>query len=91
MALYADAPRMAPYLMDALLDRVRAAGLRALAAGYSPLPLPLGWAAAQLGFDSESEGAEWMRARGAAVDARRGELLTKESRGAAAGPAAPPR
>ncbi|KAI8474600.1 MAG: SAC3/GANP/Nin1/mts3/eIF-3 p25 family-domain-containing protein [Monoraphidium minutum] len=89
VALYADAPRMAPYLLDALLERVRARGLRALAVAYSPLPLPLGWAAAQLGFDDAGDAAEWMRARGAAVDERRGELLTRESRAVAAGPPAP--
>ncbi|GBF91233.1 hypothetical protein Rsub_03553 [Raphidocelis subcapitata] len=87
--LYATAPRMSPYLMDALLDRVRARGLRTMAVAYSPLPLPLEWVAAQMGFDSAGAAAEWAAGQGAAVDARRGELLTRESRGAAAGPAAP--
>ena len=78
--------------MDALLDRVRARALRTLAAAYSPLPLPLDWAGAQLGFDGAAEAAEWLEARGAVVDVRRGELLTRESRAgvAAAGPPAPP-
>jgi hypothetical protein len=78
--LYADAPRMSPYLMDALLDRVRARALRTLAFAYSPLPLPLDWAAAQLGFDGAAEAAAWLRSRGAAVDEGRGQLLTRESR-----------
>jgi hypothetical protein len=90
MRLYADAPRMAPYLMDALLERVRARALRGMCAAYSPLPLPLGWAAEQLGFDGAADAAAWMRGRGAAVDERRGELLTRESRGAVAGPPPPP-
>lgn len=87
--LYATAPRMAPYLMDCLLERVRARALRTVTAAYSPLPLPLEWLAEQLGFESAEECATWAVARGAVVDARRGELLTRESRAAAAGPPAP--
>jgi hypothetical protein len=81
---------MAPYLMDGLLPRVRARALRTLCAAYSPLPLPLAWVAEQLGFESAAEAGAWAAGEGAAVDARRGELLTRESRAAAAGPAPPP-
>jgi hypothetical protein len=82
MQLYATAPRMGPYLMDALLERVRLRGLRTLASAYSPLPLPLDWVAAQLGFEGAEEAAEWAAARGAAVDGAGGQLLTRESKGA---------
>jgi len=87
--LYATAPRMTPYLMDALLERVRTRALRTLCAAYSPLPLPVAWVAAQLGFETAGEAAEWALGVGAAVDAKKGELLTRESRAAAIGPPAP--
>jgi hypothetical protein len=81
MQLYATAPRMSPYLMDALLERVRLRGLRTLAAAYSPLPLPLDWVAAQLGFDAPGDAAAWAAARGAVVDQASGELRTRDSKG----------
>lgn len=88
MQLYATAPRMIPYLMDSLLERVRLRGLRALLAAYSPLPLPLDWVAVQLGFEGPEDAARWAVTQGAIVDERCGELMTRESRGKAAGPPA---
>ncbi|KAF8060462.1 LENG8 [Scenedesmus sp. PABB004] len=55
MSAYASAPRMAPYLLDQLLPRVRRGALGALLAAYHPLRLPLGWAAAQLGWGDDQE------------------------------------
>lgn len=61
MSLYASAPRMAPYLMDALLPAVRAKGLAAMLAAHRPTRLPLRWAAAQLGFaDDQEEEVRWL-------------------------------
>ena len=51
--LYEGAPRMAPYLMDRLLERLRGT-LAASFAAYQP-SLPLGFVGAQLGFDTLSE------------------------------------
>lgn len=62
MRLYTSAPRMAPYLMDALLPRVRGQGLAALLAAHRPARLPLGWALLQLGWEEDQEGEvrfEW--------------------------------
>lgn len=50
MSLYGSAPRMAPYLMDQLLPRVRAAGLATILVAYCPTRLPLDWMMVQLGF-----------------------------------------
>lgn len=50
LELYASAPRMTPYLMDALLERLRGRLAAALSA-YSP-SVPLSLVAAALGFDT---------------------------------------
>lgn len=50
LELYASAPRMTPYLMDALLQRLRGRLAAALSA-YSP-SVPLSLVAAALGFDT---------------------------------------
>ena len=49
-ALYVDAPRMTPYLMDALAGRVRRRGALAMVAAYASLPLQ--FISSQLGLDS---------------------------------------
>jgi hypothetical protein len=54
-AAYADAPRMAPYLLDHWLPRVRSGALRALLAAYHPTALPLAAVAAALGMDDVQE------------------------------------
>jgi hypothetical protein len=46
---------MAPYLMDALLPRVRAQGLATLLAAHRPARLPLDWAMSQLGWEADQE------------------------------------
>jgi hypothetical protein len=51
--LYAGAPRMAPYLMDRLLERLRGS-LAASFAAYQP-SLSLTFVGAQLGFDTLGE------------------------------------
>jgi hypothetical protein len=89
VAAYGSAPRMAPYLLDGLLPRVRARALRTIAAAYAPLPLPLSSLAEMLGFDTPEEAGGWAAAQGAAVDARRGQLLTRESRAGLVAGAAP--
>eukprot|EP00899_Mesostigma_viride_P001207 jgi/Mesvir1/11087/Mv02461-RA.1 len=53
--LYACAPRMAPYLMDALVPRMRARALRAMLRGYFP-SLPLAFVARSLGFGDPAQG-----------------------------------
>ena len=53
-ALYMDAPRMSPYLMDALSSRVRHAGLRTLVNAYLPT-LPLDFVMLQLGLETEDD------------------------------------
>lgn len=55
MGLYASAPRMAPYLMDALLPRVRAQGLATLLAAHRPARLSLDWTMTQLGWEEDQE------------------------------------
>ena len=87
-ALYADAPRMSAYLMDALLDRVRATGLSALVAAYGR-DLDLAFVCGQLGFDPETETAalaEYASQHGAVVDLRKGVLDPKASKASPAGP-----
>jgi hypothetical protein len=46
---------MAPYLMDALLPRVRAQGLATLLAAHHPARLPLDWLMTQLGWEEDQE------------------------------------
>ena len=64
--LYRDAPRMAPYLMDALSARVRATALAAALAAYRP-GVPAAWLAAQLGFEDATQLVEWAQSAGAVV------------------------
>ncbi len=54
MALYVDAPRMAPYLMDALAGKVRRRGASAMVAAYAP-SLPLDFVKLQLGLETAEE------------------------------------
>jgi hypothetical protein len=46
---------MAPYLMDALLPRVRAQGLATLLAAHHPARLPLEWTMTQLGWEQDQQ------------------------------------
>eukprot|EP00775_Hariotina_reticulata_P014769 gene14769-14944_t len=55
MKLYGSAHRMAPYLMDQLLPRVRSAGLMTLLSAYQPTRLPLDWVMLQLGFGEDQQ------------------------------------
>lgn len=50
-ALYLDAPRMAPFLMDSLAEQVRRRGATAMVSAYMP-SLPLDFVSLQLGLDS---------------------------------------
>ncbi|WIA35122.1 hypothetical protein OEZ86_003603 [Tetradesmus obliquus] len=86
MRLYASAPRMAPYLMDALLPRVRGQGLAALLAAHRPARLPLGWALLQLGWeeDQEGEALRYLAQHGVVVDEAAREIDTRASLAAAA-------
>jgi hypothetical protein len=75
--LYKTAPRMAPYLMDALSAGVRTSALNAALAGYRP-GVPTAWLAQQLGFAHAEELTAWAVASGGAVvitDAATGEAL----------------
>ncbi|KAK9812652.1 hypothetical protein WJX72_001324 [[Myrmecia] bisecta] len=84
--LYADAPRMSPYLMDTLLDKLRSRALKAWIFAYLP-SFPLALLQLQLGFDSRKEAAEFAVAEGAVVDM--GLVDAKLSRSAVVGPLGP--
>ena len=62
--LYRSAPRMSPYLMDALAQGVRAAALAAALAAYRP-GAPLEHLAAQLGFADAAQMEGWAQGQGA--------------------------
>ncbi len=79
-ALYADAPRMAPYLMDALAARVRGGGLRALVKSCDSVPLD--FLMVQLGLETEDD-ARQLIGRACAVISN-GALDGKASRAAMA-------
>lgn len=72
LRLYADAPRMVPYLLDLFLDRMRAAAAAALTAAYrlhGPAPqaqVPESWLAAQLGLTAGQRAQLQALLRGAA-------------------------
>lgn len=55
MSLYGSAPRMAPYLMDQLLPKVRTAALATMLSSHYPTRLPLDWVIRQLGFGEDQE------------------------------------
>ncbi|BDA50297.1 Leukocyte receptor cluster member 8 homolog [Coccomyxa sp. Obi] len=78
LSLYESAPRMAPYLMDPLLDRLRAR-LAAALSGFSP-SVPLRFAAATLGFDTLRQVGEYLEKKGIDVDWKAHTVLTKQSR-----------
>lgn len=82
MQAYGDATRMAPYLMDALLPRVRAAGVSAMLTAYHPCRVPLAWAAQQLGFDTDQldEAVAYLESQGAVLDLAAREIDTKATR-----------
>jgi hypothetical protein len=88
--LYPGAQRMAGYLMDSMLDQLRALGLRAMLVAYHPTALPLAFVAEELGFEEEQQARAYLREAGAVVDERAGALDTRASRAAAAGPPRPP-
>jgi hypothetical protein len=50
-SLYLDAPRMSPFLMDALAGRLQRRGAAAMVSAYAP-SLPLEFASLQLGLES---------------------------------------
>ncbi|KAK9903296.1 hypothetical protein WJX75_002137 [Coccomyxa subellipsoidea] len=76
LELYASAPRMTPYLMDALLERLRGRLAAALSA-YSP-SVPLSLVAAALGFDTLRQAGEYIEQRGAEVDWKARAVVTKQ-------------
>eukprot|EP00873_Tetraselmis_striata_P023223 jgi/Tetstr1/443487/TSEL_031495.t1 len=89
LSLYGEAPRMSAYLMDAMLGRMRAAGLAALLAAYRA-PLPLAFVAESLGFESPDAAAEYVSAAGVVVDRAARAVDPVASRAAPAGPPRPP-
>ncbi|EIE23285.1 hypothetical protein COCSUDRAFT_63639 [Coccomyxa subellipsoidea C-169] len=76
--LYASAPRMTPYLMDGLLERLRVRLAAALSA-YSP-SVPLASVAGTLGFDTLRQAGEFLERRGAVVDWKALVVVTKQSK-----------
>ena len=65
--LLRGAPRMGPYVVDAAVPRMRAAGLAAMAAAYRP-SVPCRFVASQLGLEGgEREAAELATASGLGV------------------------
>lgn len=87
--LYPTAQRMAGYLMDQMLDKVRSMGLRALLVAFYPTSLPLSYVALELGFDEDADAAHYLRSGGVVVDPATDMVDTKASRAAAAGPPKP--
>jgi hypothetical protein len=88
-SLYPTAQRMAGYLMDPMLDKVRAVGLRALLVAFYPTGLPLSYVASELGFDEDADAAQFLRTSGVVVEGSTGVVDTKASRAAVAGPPRP--
>jgi SAC3 family protein LENG8/THP3 len=70
LKLYDNAPRMAPYLLDLLVEKTRPKAYSTIlaafggGAGSGPTGLPLGKLAAWLGFAKRKEAAAWIRERG---------------------------
>ncbi|KAG1672045.1 hypothetical protein FOA52_008921 [Chlamydomonas sp. UWO 241] len=79
--LYASAPRMAPYLMDRLLPRLRAFTMQAMITAYRPSPVPLSYLGASLVV--EQDGADVIKIaleQGGVIDTEEGVLDTKSCR-----------
>mmetsp|Transcript_3798 Transcript_3798/g.10925 ORF Transcript_3798/g.10925 Transcript_3798/m.10925 type:complete len:371 (+) Transcript_3798:273-1385(+) len=76
-ALYVDAPRMAPYLMDALSSRVRQSGLKTLIDSYMPT-VPMKYIMVQLGLETEADVRQLFESAGAVI--ADGALDVKASR-----------
>eukprot|EP00884_Botryococcus_braunii_P002881 jgi/Botrbrau1/12594/Bobra.0169s0122.1 len=72
--LFKDAPRMAPCIMNFLLEKVRVAALRAWKPTYQG-HLPLAALATRLGYDSNREAGEFAESNGATVDWDNGMFL----------------
>jgi hypothetical protein len=90
--LYAQAPRMAPYLMDALSAGVRVRALAAALSAYRP-GVPAAWLAAQLGFADEAQLTEWAASAAGAVvttDVAGETMLCAPARAAPPAPAPAP-
>lgn len=87
-SLYCDAPRMSAYLMDAMLPRMRATGLRTLIAAHGTA-VDLEFVADVLGLEGARAAAEYLTAYGAVVDRSRGVMDPKASRAPTAGPHLP--
>ncbi|KAI7844718.1 hypothetical protein COHA_001806 [Chlorella ohadii] len=85
LRLYESAPRMAPYLMDALLAKMRSKAYSTVLAAFQP-SVPLSALAGWFGFTKKKEAAAFLREKGAVVVD--GSLDIKASRAAAAAMAA---
>eukprot|EP00887_Chlorella_sp_A99_P006745 scaffold3.g6745.t1 len=77
MKLYQTAPRMAPYLMDLLIAKLRGRGYGVLLSAYLP-SLPLMTLGGWLGFDNRKQAAAFVGTQGGVV--AEGELDVKLSR-----------
>ncbi|PRW59764.1 Leukocyte receptor cluster member 8 isoform A [Chlorella sorokiniana] len=85
LRLYESAPRMSPYLMDALLAKMRSKAYSTVLAAFQP-SVPLSALAGWFGFTKKKEAAAFLREKGAVVVD--GSLDVKASRAAAAALAA---
>lgn len=66
MQLYLEAPRMAPYLMDLLLPKMRIKAYNTVLAAFLP-SVPLAALAGWFGFTKRKEAAAFLKERGAVV------------------------
>ncbi|KAL4424356.1 hypothetical protein ABPG75_001657 [Micractinium tetrahymenae] len=81
LRLYEGAPRMAPYLMDLLLAKLRGRAYSTVLSAFQP-SIPLAALSGWFGFAKKKEAAAFLRERGAVV--ADGCLDIKQSRAAAA-------
>jgi hypothetical protein len=77
-ALYAEALRMSPYLMDLFVERVRMSALRTIVRAYRP-SIPRQFVAGELAFESSGACKKWLREKGAVLSADRRAILCKET------------
>jgi SAC3 family protein LENG8/THP3 len=89
MRLYRDAPRMAPYLMDGLVSRMRSVALSAALVAYRP-GIDAAWLQNLLLFDDAEQLRDWAEGAGAVMISDGGALLCAPARAATASPAPSP-
>lgn len=59
--LFADAPNMAPELMEYMVPKMRATAVRTMLKAYKPSPVAVSFIMTTLGFSDEEEAAKYLR------------------------------